>query len=101
MGDLASLVGLTTEQMITVVLALPYLAIVAGRLQPRKNVEDWRDAYNRSEANRALESEANRQVLDYLEAADSILRSVVAPHAPPPPTVTRAHRKDTSDAPED
>lgn len=100
MGDLAALVGLSAEQLLAVVLALPYVGIAMGRLQPRKNVEDWRDAYYRSEANRRLESETSGKMLDYLEAADSLLRSVIAPHAPPPPTVTR-DRPGRADAPQD
>jgi hypothetical protein len=100
--DLAAMTGLTGEQLFMVVLALPYVAIVAGRLQPRKNVEDWRDAYHRSEANRALERETNERVLGYLEAADSLLRSIVAPHSPTPPhSTSRAHRRDDDDASRD
>jgi hypothetical protein len=94
LGELAGLTGLTGEQLMFVVLALPYIAIAVGRLQPRKNVEDWRDAYHLSEANRRLERETNEQMLGYLEAADSLLRSVVAPHSPTPPHTSRTHRRD-------
>jgi hypothetical protein len=99
MDQVLALSGLKGQDLLFAVLALPYVAIVLGRLQPRKNVEDWRDAYYRSEANRRLERETNATMLDYLEAADSILRSVVAPHNPTPPTVTRAPRRDDTDAP--
>lgn len=92
--ELAGLTGLSGEQLLFVVLALPYVAIALGRLQPRKNVEDWRDAYLSSEANRRLERETNTEMLGYLEAADSLLRSVVAPHSPPPPPTSRTHRRD-------
>lgn len=92
--ELAGLTGLSSEQLLFAVLALPYVAIALGRLQPRKNVEDWRDAYHRSEANRTLERETNQQMLGYLEAADSLLRGIVAPHAPTPPPTSRTHRRD-------
>lgn len=100
MDQVLALTGLTGEELVMAVLALPYVAIVLGRLQPRKNVEDWRDAYYRSEANRQLERETNQQVLGYLEAADSLLRSIVAPHSPTPPhSTSRTHRRDDDDAP--
>lgn len=68
---------------------LPYLLMATGRLQPRKNVEDWRDAYFKSEDARATEAQTSAKVLGYLEAADKILRGITntgtAQPVPPAP----------------
>jgi hypothetical protein len=61
----------------------PYFGIATGRLQPRKNVEDWRDAYFKSESARTTDRETTSKLLGYAEATEYLLRTAL-PHAPPP-----------------
>lgn len=76
---------------LVMVLAAPYLGIATGRLQPRKNVEDWRDAYFKSEEARAVERDTTSRLLTYAEAADNLLRAALGPApAVAPPESERA-----------
>lgn len=89
MWEWMGLTGMGPREAVVLVLALPYLMMATGRLQPRKNVEDWKDAYFKSEGARAVEAETGTKVLAYLEAADKILRGISGHPAAPPaaPTV--------------
>ena len=65
----------TPTGAIIAVLALPYLMIALGRLQPRKNIEDWRDAYFKSEQRHTERDAMMRDLVEQGETVLAVLRS--------------------------
>jgi hypothetical protein len=82
---LAQFVAASPVGVVIAVLAAPWLALATGRLQPRQNVADWRDAYFKSEDARATERDTTARLLTYAEAADHLLRTALGPGLPPAP----------------
>lgn len=79
MLEWTGLADMTPLAMVTVVLGLPYLLIATGRLVPRSQCRDWKDAWEKSEAARNTDSETTQRLLAYAESADTLLRTTLGP----------------------
>lgn len=79
-------------------LGIVILAIVTGRLVPRRTMDDaihdkneWRTAHRISESSRAELVEMVEELLEYAKTTDAFIRAALPGRTPPAPT-TRDYR---------
>lgn len=79
MGDFLGLTGLEARDLLSLVLALPYLFIVTGRLVPYRQVRDWKDLYHQSEAARERALLALGRTADAIDASNQVVSAALSP----------------------
>jgi hypothetical protein len=71
----------TWQAMVVLIAGAPYIAIVAGRLVPYRQVKDWKDLYFGSEATRERALVAMERGADAIEATNKVVQTALAPPA--------------------
>lgn len=87
MGEWLGLTDLNAADALVLILALPYLFIVTGRLVPRRQYDTIVELYNRSELARERALMALARVADVVEAGTEVVDAALSP---PPDREERA-----------